>query len=73
MARHYGTAILPVAQRTRRQGESGGSGPDYRALDLVRLRRETFSSVAALNDCVATLLEQLNDRMSVDGRLSLWA
>ena len=44
------------------QGQGGGGCADRRALDLARLRHQTFFSLAELNQCIRALLNELNER-----------
>ena len=63
MARHYGTAIVPArpAQPRDKAKVEAGVLVAQRWI-LARLRNETFFSLDALNERIAELLEELNDR-----------
>jgi len=62
-AEHYGTAILPARVRKPRDKspvEVGVKGVEQRI--LAKLRNRTFFSLAELNEAIATLLAEYNER-----------
>lgn len=62
-ARHYGTVILPARPRKPRDKAKVEAGVlVVERWILARLRNQTFFSLAALNERIAELLEELNDR-----------
>ncbi len=63
LAQHYGTAILPARPGHPRDKAKVEVGVLIaQRWILARLRHETFFSLDALNDRIAELLEELNDR-----------
>jgi len=63
LARHYGTAVVPA--RPRRPRDKAKVEVAVQIVErwiLARLRHETFFSLDALNDRIAELLVDLNDR-----------
>ncbi len=63
MARHYQTAILPARPRKPRDKAKVEVGVQVvQRWILARLRNERFFSLEALNERIAELLEELNDR-----------
>jgi len=63
MALHYGTAVLPARPARPRDKAKVEVGVQIvQRWILARLRNETFFSLAALNERIAELLEDLNDR-----------
>ncbi len=63
MALHYGTAVLPARPAHPRDKAKVEVGVQIvQRWILARLRNETFFSLAALNERIAELLENLNDR-----------
>ena len=63
MARHYGTTVVPA--RPRKPRDKAKVEVAVRVTQrwiLARLRNETFFSLDALNERIADLLEDLNDR-----------
>jgi len=63
MAGHYGTAILPARVRRpkdKAKVEAGVLGVERQI--LARLRHRTFFSLAELNQAIATLLTEYNNR-----------
>jgi len=62
-AEHYGVAILPARVRKPRDKAKVEAGVLIcERWILARLRNRTFFSLAALNDAIAELLEELNTR-----------
>ena len=63
MAAHYGTAIMPARVKKPRDKAKVESGVlhVYRSI-LAPLRHRTFFSLAELNEALAELLEEVNDR-----------
>jgi len=63
MASHYGVAVLPARVRKPRDKAKAESGVLLvERWILARLRKRTFFSLAELNQAIAHLLKQLNDR-----------
>ena len=63
LAQHYGTAVLPArAGRPRDKAKVEVGVLVAQRWVLARLRNQTFFSLAALNERIAELVEQLNDR-----------
>jgi transposase len=63
MASHYGVAVLPARVRKPRDKAKAESGVLLvERWILARLRKRTFFSLAELNQAIAHLLTQLNDR-----------
>ncbi|HTP28466.1 MAG TPA: IS21 family transposase [Anaeromyxobacteraceae bacterium] len=63
MALHYGTAVLPARPAHARDKAKVEVGVLIaQRWILARLRNETFFSLATLNERIAELLEELNDR-----------
>lgn len=63
MARHYGTAIVPARPyRPRDKAKVEVAVQVAQRWILARLRNEVFFSLAALNERIAELCAQLNDR-----------
>jgi transposase len=63
MALHYGTAVLPARPYRARDKAKVEVGVQIaQRWILARLRHETFFSLAALNERIAELLVDLNDR-----------
>lgn len=63
LAQHYGTAILPARPGHPRDKAKVEAGVLVaQRWILARLRHETFFSLEALNERIAELLEDLNDR-----------
>lgn len=63
MAAHYGTAILPARPGKPRDKAKAEAGVLVaQRWILARLRNERFFSLTALNERIAELLEELNDR-----------
>ena len=63
LAEHYGTIVLPARPRKPRdKAKVEGAVLIVQRWVLARLRHETFFSLAALNERIAELLEELNDR-----------
>jgi transposase len=63
MALHYGTAVLPARPYRARDKAKVEVGVQIaQRWILARLRHETFFSLAALNERIAELLEDLNGR-----------
>jgi transposase len=63
LARHYGTAILPA--RPYKPKDKAKAEVAVQLVErwiLARLRHHTFLSLAELNDAIATLLVELNER-----------
>jgi transposase len=63
MAVHYGTAVIPA--RVRRPRDKPKVEVGVQVVErwiLARLRKQKFFSLAELNQTIAELLEQLNDR-----------
>jgi transposase len=63
LAQHYGTAVLPArAGRPRDKAKVEVGVLVAQRWVLARLRNQTFFSLAELNERIAELCEQLNDR-----------
>ncbi|MFQ5601553.1 MAG: IS21 family transposase [Candidatus Krumholzibacteriia bacterium] len=63
LAEHYGTAIVPARPRSPRdKAKVEACVQVVQRWILARLRNETFFSLEALNERIAELLEELNDR-----------
>jgi transposase len=63
LARHYGTALLPARPGKPRDKAKAEAGVlVVQRWILARLRNERFFSLEALNDRIAELLEELNNR-----------
>jgi transposase len=63
LAQHYGTAVLPArAGRPRDKAKVEAGVLVAQRWVLARLRNQTFFSLAALNERIAELVEQLNHR-----------
>ena len=63
LAEHYGTAIVPARPRSPQdKAKVEAAVLMAERWILARLRNETFFSLAALNERIAELLEELNDR-----------
>lgn len=63
LARHYGTAIVPARPGKPRDKAKVEVGVQVvQRWILARLRNEPFHSLAALNERISELLEELNDR-----------
>jgi transposase len=63
MAEHYGTTVLPARPRhPRDKPKVEGAVLIVQRWILARLRNETHFSLASLNERIAELLEDLNDR-----------
>ena len=63
LAEHYGTIVLPARpRRPRDKAKVEGAVLIVQRWILARLRHETFFSLAALNERIRELLEELNDR-----------
>ncbi len=63
MAAHYGTVILPARPGSPRDKAKVETGVQVaQRWILARLRNETFFSLAALNDRIWELLDELNNR-----------
>jgi transposase len=63
LAQHYGTAVLPArAGRPRDKAKVEVGVQVAQRWILARLRNQTFFSLAELNERIAELVEQLNDR-----------
>jgi transposase len=63
MAEHYGTVILPARPASPRDKAKAEVAVQIaERWILARLRHETFFSLAAINERIAELLEELNDR-----------
>ena len=63
MAAHYGTAVLPARPYKPRDKAKVEVGVQVvQRWILARLRHQRFFSLAELNDAIAGLVEQLNDR-----------
>lgn len=63
MARHYGTAVLPARPaRPKDKAKVERAVQLAQRWILARLRNETFFSIAALNERIWELLEELNNR-----------
>ena len=63
LAQHYGTAVLPArAGRPRDKAKVEVGVLVAQRWILARLRNQTFFSLAELNERIAELCEQLNDR-----------
>jgi len=63
MAAHYNTAIVPARVRKPRDKSKVEVGVQVvERWILARLRHQTFFTMSALNDQIARLLEQLNER-----------
>lgn len=64
MARHYGAAVLPARPRHPRDKAKAEVGVQIaQRWILARMRNETHFSLASLNERIAELLEELNDRV----------
>lgn len=64
MAEHYGTAVLPARPRKPRDKAKVEVAVQIaQRWILARLRNEIFHSLGALNERIAELLEDLNDRV----------
>jgi transposase len=64
MAQHYGAAVLPARPRHPRDKAKVEVGVQIVQRWIVaRMRNETHFSLASLNERIAELLEDLNDRM----------
>lgn len=63
LAEHYGVAVIPARSRRPRDKAKVENGVQVvERWILARLRNRTFFSLAELNEAIAELLEQLNDR-----------
>ncbi len=63
MATHYGTAIVPARpHKPRDKAKVEVAVQVVQRWILARLRNDTFFSLAALNERIAELVEELNDR-----------
>lgn len=63
MARHYGTAIVPARPlKPKDKAKVERAVQIVQRWILARLRNETFFSLSALNERIAELLEEVNDR-----------
>ena len=63
LAEHYGTAILPARVRKPRDKAKVENGVLLvERWILARLRNQTFFSLSELNQAIAALLEELNDK-----------
>ena len=63
LARHYGTAILPARPGKPRDKAKAEVGVQVvQRWILARLRNEQFFSLEALNERIAELMDELNDR-----------
>jgi transposase len=63
MAAHYGVAVIPARQRAPRDKAKVEKGVQVvEQWILARLRNRRFFSLAELNEAIAELLEELNDR-----------
>src|SRR5690606_11789735 len=63
MARHYGVAVLPA--RPRKPKDKAKVEVAVQVVErwiLARLRHYTFHSLAEINEAIATLLIELNER-----------
>jgi len=64
MGEHYGVAVLPARPRSPRDKAKVEVGVQIAQRWLIaRMRNETFFSLAELNERIAELLEELNDRV----------
>ncbi len=64
LARHYGTVILPARpRRPRDKAKVEVAVQVVQRWILARIRNETFFSLAALNERIAELLDDLNNRV----------
>lgn len=64
MAQHYGTAVLPARPRHPRDKAKVEVGVQIaQRWILARMRNERYFSLASLNERIAELLEDLNDRV----------
>lgn len=64
MGEHYGVAVLPARPRSPRDKAKVEVGVQIaQRWILARMRNETFFSLAELNERIAELLEELNDRV----------
>jgi transposase len=64
LAEHYGTVILPARPaRPRDKAKVEAAVQIAERWIVARLRNETFFTLAALNERIAELLEELNDRL----------
>ena len=67
LAVHYGTAVLPArVRRPRDKAKSEGAVKIVSQFVLARLRNRQFFSLGAVNDAIAELLEDLNNRIMKD-------
>jgi len=63
LAEHYGAIIIPARPRKPKdKAKAEAAVLNAQRWILARLRNETFFSLAALNERIATLLEALNER-----------
>jgi transposase len=64
MAQHYGAAVMPARPRHPRDKAKAEVGVQVaQRWILARLRNETHFSLVSLNERIAELLEELNDRV----------
>jgi transposase len=64
MGEHYGVAVLPARPRSPRDKAKVEVGVQIaQRWIMARMRNETFFSLAELNERIAELLEELNDRV----------
>ena len=64
MATHYGTAVVPAGRISQRQGQGRERRPTGRALDLAKLRNQTFFGLDELNAAIRPLRDALNGKVT---------